>query len=241
MGRRGYRIWVPETKKVEESHDVTFEEGRAHRTREVEEVEDEQNGEMMGETGKLESMQELGKEDNHLPAITAGDSNHGDQLAEAIDPIQHNESIQVPKHMEPTERGPEPPQPELTRRSDRGHIPSRRYLESKEYEEREKRALDLGDAWTTDSEEKEEPLALIVNHPYAFAATSGELWVPQSFKQAMKRPNLWQEPMEREFKTLVEKNCWDLVPLPPDANLTGGRWTYAIKFDALGNLLKRKA
>lgn len=47
--------------------------------------------------------------------------------------------------------------------------------------------------------------------------------------------------MEREYRTLVEKNCWDLVPLPPDANLTGGRWTYAIKFDVLGNLLKRKA
>lgn len=47
--------------------------------------------------------------------------------------------------------------------------------------------------------------------------------------------------MEQEFKTLREKDCWDLVPLPPDASLTGGRWTYAIKFDSPGNLLKQKA
>ncbi|GAW08069.1 retrovirus-related pol polyprotein [Lentinula edodes] len=47
--------------------------------------------------------------------------------------------------------------------------------------------------------------------------------------------------MEREFNTLLDKDCWELVPLPADANLTGGRWTYAIKFDAQGNILKRKA
>lgn len=47
--------------------------------------------------------------------------------------------------------------------------------------------------------------------------------------------------MEKEYQTLLEKQCWELVPLPPDVNLTGGRWTYAIKFDAQGNLLKHKA
>lgn len=85
------------------------------------------------------------------------------------------------------------------------------------------------------------PTALIIQNPYTFAATTGDLWVLQSYKQAMKRPELWKEPMEHEFKTLTDKNCWDLVELPPEANLTGGRWTYAIKFDTLGNLLKRKA
>ncbi|GAW08946.1 Gag-Pol polyprotein [Lentinula edodes] len=47
--------------------------------------------------------------------------------------------------------------------------------------------------------------------------------------------------MEKEYQTLLAEQCWELIPLPPDANLTGGRWTYAIKFDAHRNLLKRKA
>ncbi|GAW05221.1 Gag-Pol polyprotein [Lentinula edodes] len=47
--------------------------------------------------------------------------------------------------------------------------------------------------------------------------------------------------MEAEVRTLIQKECWEFVPLPPNANLMGGRWTYAIKFDATGNLLKWKA
>ncbi|GAW07747.1 gag-pol polyprotein [Lentinula edodes] len=57
----------------------------------------------------------------------------------------------------------------------------------------------------------------------------------------MKRPDLWLPPMEKKYQTLLAKQCWELVPLPPDTNLTRGRWTYAIKFDAEGNLLKCKA
>ncbi|GAW08070.1 retrotransposon Ty1-copia subclass [Lentinula edodes] len=41
MGRRGYRLWVPEDKRIEESHDVTFEEGEPHRTRKREVEEDD--------------------------------------------------------------------------------------------------------------------------------------------------------------------------------------------------------
>lgn len=82
---------------------------------------------------------------------------------------------------------------------------------------------------------------MIIESLYSFAAAAGDLWVPASYKQAMKRPDLWLVPMEKEYNTLMEKECWSLVPLPPNANLTGGRWTYAIKFDANGNLLKCKA
>jgi hypothetical protein len=114
-------------------------------------------------------------------------------------------------------------------------------VESEEYEQRERTAQEAGEVWADRAEADDNPLAMIVQNPFGFAATAGELWVPQSFKQAMKRSDLWMPPMEKEFNTLMEKECWDLVPLPPDANLTGGRWTYAIKFDAEGNLLKCKA
>ncbi|GAW05279.1 Gag-Pol polyprotein [Lentinula edodes] len=132
-------------------------------------------------------------------------------------------------------------QPAPVRHSGRGHIPSQRYLDSEEYRARESAANDKGEAWSTDEPAEEQPLTLIAQTPFAFAATSGDLWVPQSFKQAMKQPDLWTEPMEKEFCMLMNKDCWELTPLPPEGNLTGGRWTYAIKFDAEGKLLKRKA
>ncbi|GAW03370.1 Gag-Pol polyprotein [Lentinula edodes] len=57
----------------------------------------------------------------------------------------------------------------------------------------------------------------------------------------MKASELWLPPMKAEYETLVAKGCWELVHLPPDANLTGGRWTYAIKWGPGGEVLKRKA
>ncbi|GAW08691.1 Gag-Pol polyprotein [Lentinula edodes] len=193
MGRRGYRVWIPETKRIEESHDVTFEEGI--------------------------------------------NTNDPDNPAERDLPPTTTTADEPPVANRP-QQTPVPPEP--TWRSERGHVALRRYLESAEYEGREDEVRSRGEQWST-----EQPIdgtfALVMQSPFSFAATSGELWVPQSFKQAMKRPDLWLPPMEKEYQTLLAKQCWELVPLPPDANLTGGRWTYTIKFDAEGNLLKRKA
>lgn len=235
MGRRGYRVWVPEHKRIEESHDVTFEEGAPHRTRRPETMED--TSEEVEDSGGNGASNTNTNEQVHDPPETPS-INYDKRTLET----QHT-TDSIPEHEAahgelPTQDKP----PEQTvRRSERGHVPSRRYLDSAEYGERERVAQTRGEDWSTESAPDESPIALIVQNPYAFAATSGDLWVPQTFKQAMKHPDLWMEPMEREFKTLRAKDCWNLVPLPPDANLTGGRWTYAIKFDALGNLLKRKA
>jgi hypothetical protein len=162
-----------------------------------------------------------------MPAKQASDPVRTDLTCGYQNPINHTPNPDPEIVPEPVEAVAPEPQiaPEPARRSARGHIPSRRLRESEEYEQRERAAQDAGEAWAEHAEANGNSLAMIVQSPYSFAATSGELWVPQSFKQVMKR----------------EKECWELVPLPPDANLTGGRWTYAIKFDAQGNLLKRKA
>ncbi|GAV99165.1 Gag-Pol polyprotein [Lentinula edodes] len=207
---------------------MTFEEGRAHRTREATETEDANNevvgGEVAGTTGL-----EIGKPSED-PATTSDDTG----------PIQQQETHDPDTRPQPNQMGVENLQP-ATRHSTRGHVPSRRYLESAEYTEREEAARSGGADWSTDTPMAGHTFALITQSPYSFAATSGELWVPQSYKQAIKYPDLWREPMQREIDTLKDKECWELVPLPPDTNLTGGRWTYAIKFDANGKLLKRKA
>ncbi|GAV99168.1 retrotransposon Ty1-copia subclass [Lentinula edodes] len=95
--------------------------------------------------------------------------------------------------------------------------------------------------WATDSPPAGQTLALIAANPWTFASATTDTWVPSTFKQAMKAPEIWLPPMEAEYRTLIAKGCWELVRLPPDANLTGGRWTYAIKWGPGGEVLKRKA
>lgn len=64
---------------------------------------------------------------------------------------------------------------------------------------------------------------MVANSPFAFGAESSDKWVPNTYKQAIRRPELWKAPMQAEYNTLMDKNCWTLVDLPPNANLTGGR------------------
>lgn len=46
--------------------------------------------------------------------------------------------------------------------------------------------------------------------------------------------------MQAKFALLMEKKVWELVELPPGANLIGGRWTYTIKWGSQGKVIKRK-
>lgn len=93
--------------------------------------------------------------------------------------------------------------------------------------------------WANNLSSDQDPLALIVQNPWAFALTSLEYWIPKSFKEAMQRPDLWWEPMQMEYDLLIEKGVWELVDLPLGANLTGGTWTYAIKWGSRGEVMRR--
>ncbi|KAE9384541.1 hypothetical protein BT96DRAFT_1007974 [Gymnopus androsaceus JB14] len=84
---------------------------------------------------------------------------------------------------------------------------------------REREAKDRGEAWANELPLDQQPLALIVQNPWAFASTNSEFWVPQTYKQAMQHPNLWVKPMKVEYDLLLEKDVWELVELPLGANL----------------------
>lgn len=47
--------------------------------------------------------------------------------------------------------------------------------------------------------------------------------------------------MKAEMETLKVKHTWDLVKLPPGANLMDSMWVYDIKWDGEGNRIKDKA
>jgi hypothetical protein len=51
----------------------------------------------------------------------------------------------------------------------------------------------------------------------------------------------WKNAMEKEYKSLVHNETWDLVPLPQDRTIVSGKSCYRAKTDAKGTLLRHKA
>jgi len=61
------------------------------------------------------------------------------------------------------------------------------------------------------------------------ADTNLDTWTPKTYKDAMKRPDLWWEPMEHELEMLKEKGVFEVVPRPQGKNVIGSKWVYAVK------------
>ena len=82
---------------------------------------------------------------------------------------------------------------------------------------------------------------------FAFtASTEGddERMVPRSYWEAMKRPDLWIPAMEAELDIMREKDMWDVVRIedvPTGKKVVDCMWVYANKFNAEGEIVKRKA
>ena len=55
-------------------------------------------------------------------------------------------------------------------------------------------------------------------------------WIPRTFKEAMKRPDLWWEPMAAEIAMLKAREVFEIVPRPNERNVVGSKWVYAIKW-----------
>ena len=61
--------------------------------------------------------------------------------------------------------------------------------------------------------------------------------VPQSYCEAISSNDAskWETAMMQEMKALKENETFDVVPLPKDRELVGGKWVYAVKSDKGGN------
>jgi len=79
-----------------------------------------------------------------------------------------------------------------------------------------------------------------LNRSYAFTTDTNE-WTPKTYTKAMRRPDLWWEPMVKEFEILKEREVFELVPRPLGKNVVGCKWVYAIKWNDNGEIERRKA
>ncbi|GJZ25497.1 retrovirus-related pol polyprotein from transposon TNT 1-94 [Tanacetum coccineum] len=63
---------------------------------------------------------------------------------------------------------------------------------------------------------------------------------PKNFKQAMTEPS-WIEAMQEEIHEFKRLEVWELVPCPDKVFLIKLKWTYKVKKDEFGGVLKNKA
>ena len=61
--------------------------------------------------------------------------------------------------------------------------------------------------------------------------------IPHNYKDAISCNNAanWQQAMRSELKSLEENDTYDIVPMPKDQQIIGGKWVYTIKSDKDGN------
>jgi len=78
------------------------------------------------------------------------------------------------------------------------------------------------------------------------AAVSRPDWCatpPKTRAEALARPDayLWQQAMDDEMASLRAAHAWVLLDLPASATVTGGRWVFDYKRDAIGTVSRCKA
>ena len=64
---------------------------------------------------------------------------------------------------------------------------------------------------------------------------------PQCYSEAMSSPDAekWEEAMTKEMEALAENDTYNLVPLPNDRKVIGGKWVYAIKKGTDNNVIHK--
>jgi len=81
-----------------------------------------------------------------------------------------------------------------------------------------------------------------LNRPIAnFTDTNSDNWLPTTYNDAMKRADLWLDPMTKEYSMLKEREVFEVVPRPLNKNVVGLKWVFAIKWNEDRTIEKWKA
>ncbi|KAK4386010.1 Retrovirus-related Pol polyprotein from transposon RE2 [Sesamum angolense] len=64
--------------------------------------------------------------------------------------------------------------------------------------------------------------------------------IPNTYCEALRHP-AWKMAMDDEMSALVSRGTWELVEVPPNADIVACRWVFTLKFRADGTLERYKA
>lgn len=73
------------------------------------------------------------------------------------------------------------------------------------------------------------------------SAYLNDMWIPPTYKEALKRPDLWNEPIGLNVKHMLDKKVWHLVQKLDSTNIMQNKWVFNIKHNKNGAILKHKA
>ena len=81
------------------------------------------------------------------------------------------------------------------------------------------------------------------NNAEHHAPTDNVFSEPSSFADAMSCPeaNHWVRAANEEYKSLIDMNTWDLVPLPPGRQSVSCKWVFKLKSNSDGSVDRYKA
>jgi len=68
-----------------------------------------------------------------------------------------------------------------------------------------------------------------------------DIQVPKTYNEAMKRPDLWLDPITKEIEMLKLQDIFEVVPRPSGKNVVGSKWVFTVKWNEKGEIEKRKA
>jgi len=66
-------------------------------------------------------------------------------------------------------------------------------------------------------------------------------WIPSSYTDTMRCPDLWWEPMVRKYEMLKERGAFELTSQLLERNIVGSKWVYAVKWRDDGTVDRQKA
>jgi hypothetical protein len=214
--------------RIFRSRDVIFEEGIAHRT---------------FDTGSLIGGEHAyNHEEDHISLSNPDPSDiphiQDDERAQGLVPAH----ITTPMISTTPVISPTPTEQPTLRRSTRNIVPTCAITESCESEQLVGDAKHDGKEWGTDAKMATIKAYLAhLDNTAALLADPDNNWLPDSYAEAMTRPDLWKDAMDKEIDNMHAHHVWTLVDCPPNIKPMQNRWTFANKYDTSRKLIGRKA
>ena len=123
--------------------------------------------------------------------------------------------------------------------------PSEALLRSQASEQNIEDAASLGKEWAMNDKPTGILSAYVDSMVFETTTTSlpdpENFWLPNSYSEAMTRPDIWSDLIEKELRVMKDRNVWEETNPPSDVHTIGTCWMFANKYDADGDLTGRKA
>ena len=120
--------------------------------------------------------------------------------------------------------------------------PSPAAVQSRASEDDVEHARQARKDWATDTSTPTSVNSTQALHTTTALLDPNNSWLPKMYEEAMRRPDLWKEPIEKEMENMRTKGVWEVIESPPaDIRTVKTRWTFTLKYDKDSKMTSQKA